>query len=348
MRIVITARQYLPALGGTIQYVSMLASEFSRLGHQVKLATRTREADARDADLPFTVFRCPSWETMITVADWADAVLQVEPSLQDVWPFLLKGKPWFPTLHIGYTLKGLTKKDAVLRFLQRASLQFGHPIGVSRYVLDSWGGPGSSILNPYDPTVFRSQPETGGRDVDVLFVGRINEDKGVLVLIEVLRRLADEGLVQNARYIGAGPALAELDARVKQSGLSEVVTLAGKAEPRQVAKWMQRARVLAFPTLPVWLEASPLTLLEALACGCEVVASDIGGVAETGGGFIRLVKAGDADALHEGLRKALRGDSMRTAGVSEYLKKQTLAEVAGRYLELMQSAVKRQSRSCIG
>lgn len=344
MQIVITARQYLPTLGGTIQYASMLASEFSRLGHQVKLTTRTQAKDGSDSDLPLEVFRCPSRETMITLAVWADVVLQVEPSLQDVWPFLLKGKPWFPTLHVGYTLKGLTKKDVALRLLQRASLQFGHPIGVSQYVRDSWGGRGNSILNPYDPTIFGSQAERDIRDVDVLFVGRINEDKGVFLLIEVLRRLANEGLVQKATYIGAGPALTELASRVDQSGLSEIVTLTGKAGSNQVAKWMQRARVLAFPTMPAWLEASPLTLLEALACGCEVVASDIGGVEETGGGFVRLIKAGDADALHEGLRRALRGESMRTAGLSEYLKKQTLTEVASRYLELMQSVAKKHSR----
>lgn len=275
------------------------------------------------------------------LADWADVVLQVEASLQDVWPFLLKRKPWFPTLHVGYKLSGLSWKYELMRALQRFSLRFGYPIGVSRYVLNTWSNRGISILNPVDLSIFGPPPEGSFRDVDVLYVGREIEYKGIFVLMDALPKLVEENLVRRAVFVGEGPDHDRLAARVRDAGLSEVITLAGPASSSGVAAWMQRSRVLAFPTTPAWLEAAGLTVLEALACGCEVVASDIGGVAETGGGFVRLVKSGDAASLLDGLRKALKGESARTAGLSEYLKKQSLSEVASRYIEVMRSRLKR-------
>lgn len=344
MRIAITSRQYLPVLGGTIQYTSMLASEFSRQGHAVKLITRTPERHPSDRETPFELIRCPSQNTLMASADWADVVLQVEPSLQDVWPFLIKRKPWFPTLHVGHSTHDLSRKDALLRAIQRFSLRFGRPIGVSQYVLNSWGSRGVSILNPVDSTIFEPPPDNVRRDVDVLFVGRMTHDKGVGVLMDALVRLVKEKLVSHAVFVGDGPACPGLAARISETGLSTTVQLVGRADAAGVAAWMQRSRVLAFPTTPAWLEAAGLTLLEALACGCEVVASDIGGVAETGGGFIRLVKPGNVDELYDGLRKTLMGESARNAEVDEYLKQQTLPEVARRYLQLMKSAVNGSSR----
>ncbi|HEY5894011.1 MAG TPA: glycosyltransferase family 4 protein [Chthoniobacterales bacterium] len=341
MKIVITCNHYLPVMGGTIQYIVMLAPEFIRQGHEVKVVTRTRETHPTDSEVPFEVIRGPSRKKISELADWGDVVLQVEVSLTTMLPFLLKGKAYVPTLHAGYPLAGLKGKAKLMRWLQRCSLRLGHPIGVSKWVLDSWGGYGISILNPVDSTIFKLPPENSPRDVDVLYVGRMNHAKGVYLLIEALVQLAAEGLVRRAVFVGEGTAIPDLTARISEAGLTEAIQLAGRADTKGVASWMQRSRVLAFPTTPAWLEASPLTLLEALSCGCEVVASDIGGVAETGGGFIRLVKSGDPDDLLKGLRKTLMGDCVRRAGIEDYLGPQSIPEVTARYIKVMKSITKR-------
>lgn len=338
MKIAITSRLFYPLLGGTIQYAVMLGTEFLRQGHEVRLLTRMPDDAGDSPELPFEVLRCPDQRQLWRMAKWADVVLQVEASFKDVWPFLLLGKPWFPSLHVGFSEEGLPWLQAFLYRCKRQLLRLGHPVGVSRFVADSWGGYGFFVLNPYDPAVFFPGKDWAAREVDILYVGRVTEVKGVFVLLEAVKALArSEGeKMRRVVFVGEGDGAAELERRVWEAGLTGVVEMVGKRAPHDVAAWMRNARVLAFPTTPLWLEASPLTLLEGLASGCEVVASDIGGVAETGGGFLRLVEAGKVRSLEEGLRQALAGERMPREGLEAFLEQQTLSNVAARYVTEMQ------------
>jgi glycogen(starch) synthase len=75
------------------------------------------------------------------------------------------------------------------------------------------------------------------------------------------------------------------------------------AQPSEaVAAEMRRHRVLAVPSRD---ETFGLSALEGLACGCRVVASDVGALRETLGDAAILVPADDPPALAEALRAAL-------------------------------------------
>jgi len=66
---------------------------------------------------------------------------------------------------------------------------------------------------------------------------------------------------------------------------------------------MRSHAVLAVPSLLV--ENQPTVILEGLASGCNVVASDVGGIPETLDGAGLVVKAGDTEALASSLKLAI-------------------------------------------
>lgn len=117
------------------------------------------------------------------------------------------------------------------------------------------------------PNFLSSDPGIGkGEGSYALFVGRLGEEKGVRVLANAWRRLSGIPLV----VAGKGP----LEALEWPPG----VTLAGHQSRQQVYALMRDARVLIFPS--ICYEGSPLTIIEALACGLPVIASDLGSIPE--------------------------------------------------------------------
>jgi glycosyltransferase involved in cell wall biosynthesis len=81
------------------------------------------------------------------------------------------------------------------------------------------------------------------------------------------------------------------------------VRLAGPLAPEAVAQWMVASDVV---TLPSYSEGHPNVLVEALACGRPVVATDVGGIPEVvdaASGV--LVRPRDRDGLARGLDEAL-------------------------------------------
>lgn len=133
------------------------------------------------------------------------------------------------------------------------------------------------------------RPAPPSRSRTLLFVGRLETEKGVAVLCDAWarRRPADLELV----IAGDGPLAADLRARHLPG-----VRVVGQLPAEQVRAEMLRARALLFPSL--WYEGQPLTVLEAFAAGLPVLGSDLGASAElcatAGAGW--LVAAGDAAA----------------------------------------------------
>ena len=77
--------------------------------------------------------------------------------------------------------------------------------------------------------------------------------------------------------IGDGVMKAELMELVQRSGLKDRVLLPGGLPPKEVARWICASDIL---TLPSWSEGYPNVVVEAIACGRPVVATDVGGTRE--------------------------------------------------------------------
>jgi colanic acid/amylovoran biosynthesis glycosyltransferase len=130
----------------------------------------------------------------------------------------------------------------------------------------------------------------------ILHVGRLVEKKGTRVLLEAMARLPDARLV----VVGDGPERPRLERQA--AGLGERVRFLGALDAAAVVEWMQRAEVLAAPSLTARngdAEGLPTVIVEAAASSLPVVATHHSGIPEAvvddETGF--LVPEGDAAAL---------------------------------------------------
>lgn len=160
----------------------------------------------------------------------------------------------------------------------------------------------------------RSELDAGARRV-ALFVGRLEREKGVDVLLEAVALMAPADrplLVVNGR----GPRMDELKAYCAARGLSTVRFLA-YVPNAELYRYYALADVVVMPsrTTREFKEPWGLVANEAMNQGCVVIASDAVGAAR--GGLIEdgenglVVPEGDAGALKQALERVLRDDASR-------------------------------------
>ncbi|MES1153160.1 MAG: glycosyltransferase family 4 protein, partial [Dongia sp.] len=128
-------------------------------------------------------------------------------------------------------------------------------------------------------------PATGPQLRDyLLYVGRLDKPKGVHVLIEAMLRLARErgGAIPKLLIAGAGHDAGYTDAlkrRVSEAGLDERIAFKGNVAGAEIPNLMRGAIASIMPA--IWFENLPNSVVESLACGCPVVASDLGSLSYT-------------------------------------------------------------------
>lgn len=119
-----------------------------------------------------------------------------------------------------------------------------------------------------------AQPLRRGRDV--LFLGRLEQRKGVFDLVRAFAK-ASAGLPGTRLVLAGEGDSAALLALAARLGISHRLVLPGWVEPVQRAVLLAGAGVLV---LPSYHEQMPMVLLEAMACGIPVIATKVGAIPE--------------------------------------------------------------------
>ncbi|MBI4347714.1 MAG: glycosyltransferase [Elusimicrobia bacterium] len=125
-----------------------------------------------------------------------------------------------------------------------------------------------------DRTRLRAQLRLNPEDVLVGAVGRLDVQKGHRYLIEAVAKLKAAQPVKLA-IAGDGPLRRELESLARQLRVEEDVAFLG--EVKDVPAWLSAFDVFALPSL--W-EGLPNAMLEAMAMGLPVVATNVDGVPE--------------------------------------------------------------------
>ncbi|HEX8648106.1 MAG TPA: glycosyltransferase [Thermoleophilaceae bacterium] len=164
------------------------------------------------------------------------------------------------------------------------------------------------VVMGVDPERFaRRSPHPAERHV--LAVGRLVEKKGFVHLVRAAADPALAGLLDRLTIAGDGPLRAELVREVERLGLGGVVELTGERGHDEVRELMERAAVLAVPSVVARdgdRDSMPVVAKEALAMEVPVVASDEVGLPELiRPDFGRLVPPGDAAGLARALAELL-------------------------------------------
>jgi phosphatidylinositol alpha-1,6-mannosyltransferase len=113
--------------------------------------------------------------------------------------------------------------------------------------------------------------------VQLLFVGRLEQGKGVFRALEVLTRLSRKGFAVRLDLVGDGPARGELERMAREQGVSELIRFQGWVPHGALAPHYAAAHLMLFPSRS---EGWPKVLSEAMAFGVIPVASRVSSIPE--------------------------------------------------------------------
>lgn len=137
-----------------------------------------------------------------------------------------------------------------------------------------------NIFNPDGPKAF-----TADDKIKILFVGRLEERKGVHDLVDAIPNVVSQHPNAHFYFLGAdtntGPngtsVLAELKRRLATTRSSDAVTFISAVPHLEVPNYMRAADICVVPSL---YDNSPFTSIEALASGKPVIGTAAGGTPE--------------------------------------------------------------------
>ena len=174
----------------------------------------------------------------------------------------------------------------------------------------------------------------------ILFVGRLVPVKGVSVLIDAFSRIADAYPDATLTIVGDGAERRKLEDMSNQLGLEERVFFTGALNQHQVAVRMSEADLFV---LPSFAEGLPVVLMEAMASGLPVIATNVAGTPELveNGVTGQLVDAGNVEQLAQviacSLANHLLAREMARRGRVRALENHSMWEEAGRLSGLFES-----------
>lgn len=271
-------------------------------------------------------------------------------------PEIIHAHWWFPGGLVGTWIAGLSGVPLVttmhgtdVRLAQGTSLArplLRRVVGHSRAVTTvSWWlaeqvramAPESDpIVSPMPAATSLFSPGTRRHERRLLFVGRLNAQKGIEALLEALSRMSTPAELD---VIGDGAAGGALRKRASELGIAERVHWHGALPQPRLAEFYREATALVVPSIG---EGFGLVAVEAQLCETPVVAFASGGLSDSVEDGVTgfLVPAGDVAALAARL-DAVLADPQRSvigrAGRQAALARFAPESVARRYAQLYRS-----------
>jgi glycosyltransferase involved in cell wall biosynthesis len=150
----------------------------------------------------------------------------------------------------------------------------------------------------------------------VLCVSRLVPIKNLPMLLRAFAIVRRSDPSVRLVLVGEGPQQMELEAKAKALGITEAVTFAGYVPQNATADWYRSADIFA---LTSDFDNSPNVVLEAMASGLPIVATDVGGLRDyvTSPENGTLTPKGDESAFAEALLALLR-DPIRAKAMCDY------------------------------
>ncbi len=299
VKILIASHHFAPSIGGTEAVASALGRGLQARGHQVRVVTRTLGCSSFSP--PLEVARHPVPQELIRLTRWADVVLMNQLTLGLGWPALIGFAPWVVGIH--NWLEHMRHEWHPLVLFKKLLLRRARAVVYASEALarGRWMPQGSVIHNPVDLMAF-----THARSADrrgVICVGRLVSDKGFDTVVRAMALLEDSGVRAPLTFVGEGPEEAGLRTLAARLGIGSQTRFLGALDAEGVAQEMGRSSICAVPSK--WEEPFGIVAIEALAAGCRVIVSDVGGLPEAVGQHGIVVPANDVEAWAEALAREL-------------------------------------------
>ncbi|MEP7365844.1 MAG: glycosyltransferase family 4 protein [Acidobacteriota bacterium] len=213
-------------------------------------------------------------------------------------------------------------------FIRSAVKRVDRVLGCSRWVNAELANAGihSELMYlpvPAPPQNFERVPSP---DPLFLFCGRLDVEKGLLVLLQAFARLNRDFPRARLRIAGQGPERTRLEHLAASLKIGSSVEFLGWKTRREMEPLLSEAWASVAPSL--WAEPQGLVALEAIVRCVPVIASSSGGLGEMIEHGINglLFPNGDEDALLNNLRAIASGVAFPERSLSQEVAQRTLAD----------------------
>lgn len=213
----------------------------------------------------------------------------------------------------GMTLRFAQVVTACSNDLKADAIRLGVPESIVRTIV--WGAD-PKLFAPRDDAALRARLGIAPNDLVVLGLGRLVYKKGYQYLLRAVPYVLSE--FEEVRFVigGAGSVLDELKQLARELGVENRVCFPGRIAWHDVPAYLSICDVFVAPSIRDHqgnVDGLPTIILEAMAAGKPVVASNIGGiplvVKDGENGF--LVREKDSLQIAEVIKRLLASESLR-------------------------------------
>ncbi|MEX2324468.1 MAG: glycosyltransferase family 4 protein [Nitriliruptoraceae bacterium] len=338
MRVVLVSPYDLSVPGGVQQHVRSLGTALRQLGDEVHIIGPARESHTAAVDGVTTIggSRGIRFNGSVAPISWSPAgaraarrtIAALQPDIVHVH------EPLVPTVGVAAvrqsaapvvaTFHAFAERARLYRFARRPARHILARLRAAIAVSRSAARFHAAALG-VDPAVWQIIPngvnvarfasdgsagEHGDSSTAVLFVGRFEPRKGLPVLLEAVERLHRKGVRLNTTVVGDDRAHAPR----RFANLPDV-EFVGRVDNKQLAALYSSTDLFVSPALGG--ESFGIVLIEAMAAGACVIASDIPGYRDVleDGRLGHLVPPNDPTALAEVIGRLARQPAVRAGYV---------------------------------
>ena len=345
MRVALCTDYFYPSIGGVQSHVAGLASELEKRGHEVVILARQVRTDPLNGSMLTSQSRR---KVIYVDSIFPLPIILVPPKPEEIREVISRGRFDIVHAHHAFTPTPLLSISSAEK-LKVPSILTNHTIFLASDAKHIWT-PISYVLYPYRRYINKASLITAvsraaakfieyfakgkeivvvpnGVDVErftitmgetislpeesiILYVGRLVYRKGLHVLVRampsVLKEIPDTQLL----IVGGGYMYGFLKMLIKSLNLEENVKMLGFIPDEKLLELYASSHLFVLPSL--YCESFGVALLEAMASGRPIIASNVGGIPEVveDGVTGLLFRSGDVQELADKIIKVLNDNKL--------------------------------------
>ena len=180
----------------------------------------------------------------------------------------------FSAMHTRTVLREADFLVAISDDLRKRMVAMGAPPEKTRTILS---GCDVSVFHPADRLEARRKLHIDPNAEAVVYIGRMDVKKGLRELVEAAVSLHSLRPDLHVYMVGEGPDRPLIEGAIQANNAASYIHALSECAFDDVAVWMAASNLV---TLPSYMEGYPNVVVEALACGRPVVATNVGGIPE--------------------------------------------------------------------
>lgn len=334
MKVGIVSPYAYPRPGGANSYIRESYEELRRLGHDVRIITAPWGDDPPAQDViqigqamavPFngsigrvTLSLRLEWlVSRMLERERFDVIHHHEPFVPFLSFQILDSArcPNVATFHAfgGFSVSYWLGRFVLDRYMNKLDARICVSSAARHFIARYFPGDYRIIPNGVDVDFYanaRPFPEFRDGKTNILFVGRAEQRKGAMYLMRAYAQLKARHPETRLIVASSGPQIGELRRFVRNEHVRDVF-FAGRVSDIDKARFYKTADIFCAPS--TGQESFGIVLLEAMAAGCAIVASDIHGYKKVVQRNVSalLVEPRDVDALAAGLERLIQDGDLR-------------------------------------